>query len=85
MPHLTIGDPSVSGGSHLINYETRGSPSASEKIIFIMGLLTDGQAWNYQADFFSQHGYECVIYDNRGRSDAHHGCTGQSTYCSNSC
>ena len=35
-------------------------------MLMIMGLLTDGAAWKYQADYFIKHGFQCVTYDNRG-------------------
>lgn len=74
MPHFTITNP-VSGGSHDISYTTLGDSHSANKIIFVMGLLTDGAAWKYQADHFAEKGYHVVFYDNRG--------IGHSTYPSN--
>ncbi|CAF0893284.1 unnamed protein product [Rotaria sordida] len=46
-------------------YEVHGSGKI--KILFIMGLLTEGASWNYQSEFFRQQSeYQCVTYDNRG-------------------
>ncbi|UJR14632.1 hypothetical protein I4U23_001626 [Adineta vaga] len=46
-------------------YEEFGS--GENKILFIMGLLTEGAAWSRQTEFFSQKSaYQCVSYDNRG-------------------
>ncbi|CAF1296060.1 unnamed protein product [Adineta steineri] len=46
-------------------YELHGS--GKTKIIFIMGLMTDGGAWFSQTSFFrDQPEYQCVSYDNRG-------------------
>jgi len=39
------------------------------KVIFIMGLATRGDVWDFQADFFEQshsEHYQIVVYDNRG-------------------
>ncbi|CAF1123208.1 unnamed protein product [Adineta ricciae] len=46
-------------------YEVHGSGDI--KVLFIMGLRTEGCAWKYQTDFFRKlPEFECVSYDNRG-------------------
>ncbi|CAF1319492.1 unnamed protein product, partial [Didymodactylos carnosus] len=46
-------------------YELHGN--GNTKLLFIMGLLTDGEAWKNQTDFFRQNAeYQAVSYDNRG-------------------
>ncbi|CAF1194927.1 unnamed protein product [Adineta steineri] len=46
-------------------YEVHGSGDI--KVLFIMGLRTEGRAWKYQTDFFlEKSNYQCVSYDNRG-------------------
>lgn len=52
MPHLTITNPE-SECHHRIHYEVRGNDEAEHKVLFIMGLLTDGQAWQYQAGMYT--------------------------------
>ncbi|UJR12091.1 hypothetical protein I4U23_016269 [Adineta vaga] len=62
MPYVTL---PVSHQNVTLYYEVHGSGPI--KILFIMGLWTEGRAWKYQTDFFSaQSCYQCVTYDNRG-------------------
>ncbi|CAF1573675.1 unnamed protein product [Rotaria sp. Silwood1] len=62
MPHAKL---SVLNQNLELYYEIHGS--GKNKILFIMGLLTDGAAWTFQSEFFSQQSeYQCVTYDNRG-------------------
>lgn len=68
MPHVTITNPE-SKCHHRLHYEVRGPSDAEHKVLFIMGLLTDGHAWQYQADYFATHPsqqYQVVCFDNRG-------------------
>ena len=68
MPHLAITNVD-SHCVHHISYDIRGPDTAEHKILFIMGLLTDGQAWDFQCGYFSKHSssnYQCVSFDNRG-------------------
>ncbi|CAF2154983.1 unnamed protein product [Rotaria magnacalcarata] len=62
MPHVKL---SAFNQNLELYYEIHGSGQV--KILFIMGLLTDGGAWNCQTEFFGQQpDYQCVSYDNRG-------------------
>lgn len=47
MPHLTVTNPQTQC-THKIHYTVHGDSSSHHKILFVMGLLTDGQAWKYQ-------------------------------------
>jgi pimeloyl-ACP methyl ester carboxylesterase len=61
--------PSVSipGTNERIFYSLHG-PESSDKapLLFIMGLLGDGHAWHFQAEFFAQQGFRVCTFDNRG-------------------
>ncbi|CAF1024350.1 unnamed protein product [Adineta ricciae] len=62
MPYVTL---PVSHQNVTLYYEVHGSGPI--KILFIMGLWTEGRSWKYQTDYFStQSYYQCVTYDNRG-------------------
>ncbi|CAF1040835.1 unnamed protein product [Rotaria magnacalcarata] len=62
MPYVTL---PVSHQSVNLYYELHGSGHI--KVLFIMGLRTEGQAWKYQTDVFREKlNYQCVSYDNRG-------------------
>ncbi|CAF1585207.1 unnamed protein product [Adineta ricciae] len=62
MPYVTL--PASSQNLRLY-YELFGS--GENKILFIMGLLTEGAAWCHQTAFFTEKpAYQCVTYDNRG-------------------
>ncbi|CAF2863280.1 unnamed protein product [Rotaria sp. Silwood2] len=62
MPHVKL---SALNQNLELYYEVHGS--GNTKILFIMGLLTDGAAWHCQSEFFRQQPeYQCVTYDNRG-------------------
>jgi pimeloyl-ACP methyl ester carboxylesterase len=61
------------GGSDLtlpdgerLHYNLHGSPDAKQKLMLIMGFLTDGAAWASQTIFFEKQGFEVVTFDNRG-------------------
>lgn len=62
MPYVTL----PKENHHLkLYYELHGD--GETKVLFIMGLLTEGSAWIRQTEFFSQKSdYQCVTYDNRG-------------------
>ncbi|CAF3744952.1 unnamed protein product [Rotaria sp. Silwood1] len=47
MPYVTL---PVSHQSVKLYYDVHGSGPV--KVLFIMGLRTEGQAWKYQTDFF---------------------------------
>lgn len=50
-----------------LHYTLHGSSSSpTRRVLLVMGLLTDGSAWQYQVDYFSARGYECLTYDHRG-------------------
>lgn len=62
MPHVKL-----SKDNQYLNlyYELHGH--GETKILFIMGLLTEGAAWIRQTEFFAEKSdYQCVAYDNRG-------------------
>jgi len=46
-----------------LHYEVVGS--GSERILFIMGMLTEGAIWTTQTDYFKSK-YECCFFDNAG-------------------
>lgn len=49
-----------------LHYDLHGDIASPHKVLFIMGLLTDGAAWEHQVNYFKANGYQCVTYDNRG-------------------
>ncbi|UJR32722.1 hypothetical protein I4U23_020181 [Adineta vaga] len=62
MPYLKL---PASHQSINLYYEIYGSGDI--KVLFIMGLRTEGRAWKYQTDYFGKlPEYQCVSYDNRG-------------------
>ncbi|CAF0874511.1 unnamed protein product [Adineta steineri] len=62
MPHLNL---SAVNQNLKLYYEIHGS--GENKILLIMGLLTEGAAWSRQIEFFAaKSDYQCVTYDNRG-------------------
>jgi len=55
----------LSDGTRL-HYDLHGPASSPNKVLLIMGLLTDGAAWALQTAYFASRGFQCVSYDNRG-------------------
>jgi len=47
-------------------YYLHGPSSSPHKILFIMGMLTEGAAYEPQTTYFAAQGYHCVSFDHRG-------------------
>jgi pimeloyl-ACP methyl ester carboxylesterase len=48
-------------------YELHGDRNAPHKCVLIMGLNSTLYSWTpFQSSFFSQKGWQCLIFDNRG-------------------
>lgn len=54
----------VSDGTR-IAYKTSGPSTSPNKVVLIMGFLTDGAAWAFQSDYFAARGFHVLYYDNR--------------------